>query len=73
MAKEYKPSKQVYLMFCEKCGSPKHIPINILETTILNPAVPGIYCEICDFNNLISDYLRKHTIDLLKGDKNYND
>lgn len=72
MAK-YQFTSLVYLMFCEKCGTPKLIPLNIIENTILNPAVPGIYCEVCDFHNLISDYLRKHTIDLLKGDKEYND
>lgn len=54
-----KTKKTKYLLFCDRCGVPKEIPIHILHAYIALGMIDGVYCDNC--NNLIylSDYLQK--------------
>jgi hypothetical protein len=51
--------KTEYLAFCEECGVPKVIPINVIRSYWLLKGVNKIYCESCHHANVIPEYLRK--------------
>jgi hypothetical protein len=54
----------VYLMFCDHCGHPQHIPHYIIKAYFNIAGVEGVYCEHCQKLIDIPSYLRKIAKDL---------
>lgn len=50
--------KTDYLLFCDSCGIPQHVPNYILQTYIAI-GVSGVYCKNCDKRIVVPEYLRK--------------
>lgn len=46
-----------YLLFCEHCGTPQHIPQYILHTYIRNGV--GTFCKNCEKQVIVPEYLKK--------------
>lgn len=57
-----------YLMFCDKCGLSKEIPLHIVKNVLPLRAVIGLYCDNCEHLNPIPEHLRKITDELTRGD-----
>ncbi|MED1472382.1 hypothetical protein [Bacillus salipaludis] len=53
----------VYLIFCDNCGIPQHIPQYILQNYIAI-GVDGVYCKNCEKRIHIPEFLRKIAAEL---------
>lgn len=51
--------KTDYLMFCNHCGLPQHIPIYIIKAYFTLNGVEGVYFWNCTKQIDIPDFLRK--------------
>lgn len=52
-----------YLLFCSECGVPQEIPHYIIEMYFIE-GMDGVYCENCENQTAIPDYLKKLKNDL---------
>lgn len=56
--------KTRYLLFCTKCGVPQLIPNYILKAYFIS-GVNGVFCNNCENQTKIPEYLKKITEELL--------
>jgi hypothetical protein len=61
--------KMVYLLFCDDCGIPQHVPDYILEVYFPAKGVNNTYCQNCSNEMTIPEYLKKISPELVKKSK----